>query len=154
MLKYTVAATAFLAVGLTACLDDPSGPECTPLTTTVVETRGDTVVTSSGLRYIETSPGASQQEARWCANAIVQYSGMLVDGSEFDAGDLPFIPGASNVIAGFQQGIVGMRLDATRRLIIPPNLGYGSQELRNQQNEVVIPANSTLIFDVQLIAVQ
>ena len=154
MLKYTVAATALLAVGLTACLDDPSGPECVPLTTTQLETRGDTVVMSSGLRYLDTAPGASEQEARWCASAIVQYSGMLVDGTEFDSGDLPFIPGASNVIAGFQQGVVGMKLDASRRLIIPPNLGYGSQELRNQQNEVVIPANSTLIFDVELIDVQ
>jgi peptidylprolyl isomerase len=156
MLKFSLAATALLAVGLSACLDDPSGPECSPITNnTVVETRGDTTVTSSGLRYIEIADGASSVEADWCSLAQVQYVGRLSDGTEFDSGDFSFTPGRFETITGFELGVVGMTVSSSRRLIIPPNLGYGSQDVVDRQTgEVVIPGNSTLIFDVQLIASQ
>lgn len=155
MLKYSVAGTALLMVGLSACLEDSTGPDCSPLTTTVVETRGDTAITSSGLRYIDLAGGASQEEARWCFGAQVDFVGKLSDGSEFDSGAFIFTPGVDGIITGFAQGVVGMRVDGSRRLIIPPNLAYGAQDVRDPQtNEVVIPANSTLIFDIDLIAVE
>jgi len=83
----------------------------------------------------------------------VRYTGMLPDGSVFDAsvrhGNEPFTftLGAGQVIQGWDQGLVGMKEGGTRRLIIPPAMGYGSQDLG------VIPPNSTLIFDVELISV-
>ena len=155
MLKYSLAATTLLVVGLTACLDDPAGPECSARTTTIVEERGDTVVTSTGLRYIETGTGTSTTAGRWCVGAQVEYTGALLDGTQFDAGTFAFTPGVSNIIPGFAEGVVGMTVDSNRRLIIPPALGYGSQPVvNNQTQDTVIPANSTLIFDVELIAVQ
>ena len=52
------------------------------------------------------------------------------------------------MIAGFSQGVVGMRVGGLRRVIIPPSLGYGSQANGS------IPANSTLVFDIELTTVQ
>lgn len=156
MLKYSLPAVALLAVGLSACLDDPtSNPACEPYSNAVTGTAGDTIITQVGLRYIEVAEGSSQQEARWCSLAVVQYSGQLVNGTVFDSGTLDFTPGAANIIAGFQFGVVGMNVDEQRRLIIPPSLGYRDQTVSDPQTgEVVIPANSTLIFDVQLVSTQ
>ena len=148
MLKYSLPAAALMVVGLTACLDDPSGPQCQPFANETTETRGDTVVTEVGLRYIVIEPGATQQVAEWCVQAQVQYVGTLLDGTEFDSGTHVFTPGADNTIPGFMFGVVGMKVDERRRLIIPPNLAYGSQGAAD------IPPNSTVIFDVELIATQ
>jgi FKBP-type peptidyl-prolyl cis-trans isomerase FkpA len=87
----------------------------------------------------------------------VQYQGWLYDsskpdfkGNQFDAGILPpFVLGTSSVIAGFSRGIVGMRVGGTRRLIVPPDLGYGSAGA-----PPTIPPNATLVFEVTLINVR
>lgn len=87
----------------------------------------------------------------------VTYAGWLYDtgkpngkGAQFDPGPGPltFVVGAGTLIKGFEQGVVGMKVGGQRRLIIPPELGYGS----NAQNG--IPANATLVFDVTLTSVQ
>lgn len=87
----------------------------------------------------------------------VYYKGWLTNGSIFDQsrpgedGQLqPFVftLGAGQVIRGWEQGVAGMKVGGTRRLIIPPSVGYGAQAQGN------IPANSVLIFDVQLLAIQ
>ena len=150
MLKYSLAATALLAtIGLSACLDDPAGPSCTPAAVSVTGTAGDTTITYSGLRYIQTEAGTNQLEARWCFGAQVSYIGTLAsDGSEFDRGTIPFTPGISSIIPGFAQGVVGMKVDENRRLIIPPNLAWGTT------GNGAVPPNATVIFDVELIAVQ
>lgn len=83
----------------------------------------------------------------------VLYTGMLADGTVFDAssrhGNEPFTftVGAGMVIQGWDQGLVGMKEGGVRRLIIPADKAYGSQDLG------VIPPNSTLIFDIQLLKV-
>lgn len=153
MLKYSLAATAVLVAGLTACLEDSTGPDCTAPSITIVETRGDTIVTSTGLRYIEVTDGASNQQATWCSGAAIQYVGTFLNGEEFDDGEFAFTPGVSNIIPGFAEGVVGMRVDGTRRVIVPPNLGYGEDDYP-PTGAVVIPGNSTLVFEIKLIAVE
>lgn len=85
----------------------------------------------------------------------VNYNGWLYNsagtdnkGSRFDAGTFQYTVG-QGVIAGFSQGTVGMRVGGLRRVIIPPSLGYGSAGSPPQ-----IPGNSTLIFEIELLAVQ
>ena len=84
----------------------------------------------------------------------VNYVGMLPDGTVFDASAprgqaFTFNLGAGQVIQGWEQGIAGMKEGGKRRLIIPPGLAYGNQAVGG-----VIPANATLIFDVELLQVQ
>ena len=90
----------------------------------------------------------------------VHYTGWLFDadraeskGTQFDssAGGTPFAftLGVGQVIAGWDQGVPGMRVGGKRRLIIPPALGYGSQGAGS-----VIPPNRGLVFDIELVSVQ
>lgn len=84
----------------------------------------------------------------------VNYSGRLTDGTEFDSSarsgrPLVFQLGAGRVIAGWEQGIKGMRIGGKRKLTIPPDLAYGSSGNGN-----VIPPNATLVFDIELLGVK
>jgi FKBP-type peptidyl-prolyl cis-trans isomerase FkpA len=71
-------------------------------------------------------------------------------GSRFDGGTLPNITVGGNFISGFNQGMIGMRVGGLRRVIIPPSLGYGN----NPPPGSIIRANETLVFDIELTAVQ
>lgn len=88
-------------------------------------------------------------------SVTVNYVGALIDGTVFDASakhgttGFTFNLGAGQVIKGWDQGIVGMKEGGKRKLIIPASLAYGSQAVGN-----VIPANSALIFEVELLKVQ
>ena len=90
----------------------------------------------------------------------VLYVGMLQDGTVFDSSanngnkPLPFVLGQPGIIPGFQIGVNGMKEGGERRISIPPELGYGSQEQKNAAGKVIIPANSTLVFDVKLVKVE
>ena len=78
------------------------------------------------------------------------YSDTATDhkGTRFDAGTFSFVLGQGQVIAGFDQGVNGMKVGGQRTLLIPSNLGYGANA------NGAIPANSGLVFDVALTAVQ
>ena len=87
---------------------------------------------------------------------VVNYTGWLYDptktdnkGTQFDsnAGGAPFSFNPGGVIAGFERGTVGMRVGGLRRVTIPPELGYGSTAKDR------IPANSTLVFEIELLQV-
>ncbi len=83
----------------------------------------------------------------------VHYVGALPNGQIFDASarhgqPFTFQLGAGSVIAGWDQGLVGMKEGGKRQLIIPPDMGYGAQGAGN-----VIPPNATLIFEVELVKV-
>ena len=84
----------------------------------------------------------------------VNYTGWPEDGTKFDSSlnpgrePLRFTLGAGQMIQGFDQGIVGMKVGGKRKLTIPPNLGYGSQD------KGIIPPNSTLIFELDLLIVE
>jgi len=87
------------------------------------------------------------------AQVSVEYVGKLQNGTTFDessahGGSFAFQLGAGQVIQGWEQGILGMKVGGERILIIPSALAYGNQQVGN-----LIPANSTLIFDVKLVGV-
>jgi FKBP-type peptidyl-prolyl cis-trans isomerase len=118
----------------------------------------DTITTASGLKFADVVVGTGNL-AEGGSIVAVHYTGWLSTGTAFDTseGGLPiqFTLGMHQVIPGFEEGIVGMKVGGTRRLIIPPALGYGSTDVRDPSTgRVVIPANSTLIFDVRLTAEQ
>lgn len=155
MLKYSLTATALLVVGLTACLDDgPVAPQCLDLTGEITAD-GDTMVVSSGLRFLETAEGTGAAAESCAGDVVVDYSLNLADGTFIEDGNpLEFTIGETNYLPAFEQGIIGMRVGGARRLIISPSLGYGSQDrIHPQTGEVVIPGGSTLIFDVELLSI-
>lgn len=93
-------------------------------------------------------------EATPGSTVSVNYVGALPDGTVFDAsanhgGAFTFPLGAGQVIKGWDQGVAGMRVGGKRLLVIPPDLAYGSQAVGG-----VIPANATLVFEVELVSVQ
>lgn len=112
------------------------------------------------LIIIELAPGEGPAIAAG-STAVVHYTGWLFDpaaedrkGSKFDSSvdrgqPFRFPVGAGRVIAGWDQGVAGMQAGQKRRLIIPPQLGYGSRGAGG-----VIPPNATLVFDVELLGIE
>jgi FKBP-type peptidyl-prolyl cis-trans isomerase len=110
-------------------------------------------VTASGLQIIEIKVGTGA-EAQKGQTVSVDYTGWLADGTKFDSSldrgqPITFVLGGGQLIPGFDEGVVGMKIGGQRRLIIPPDLAYGAQG-----RAPVIPANATLTFDVQLVSAQ
>lgn len=107
------------------------------------------VHTPSGLYWQDLVPGTGAEVVSGSV-AVVDYTGWLADGSPFDSskdGGKPFeFPvGKSRVIAGWDEGVLGMRVGGQRLLVIPPQLGYGARGAGG-----VIPGNATLIFLVEV----
>jgi len=110
-------------------------------------------LTASGLRItdIEVGDGA---EATAGQTVVVHYRGTLEDGTQFDASydrgkPFSFPLGAGRVIKGWDEGVQGMKVGGKRKLVIPPDLGYGARGAGG-----VIPPNATLIFDVELLDIK
>ncbi len=88
--------------------------------------------------------------------AIVHYTGKLQDGTKFDSSldrgrPLTVVLGKGEVIKGWEEGLVGMKVGDKRQLIIPPDLAYGAEAKSDQNGKEIIPANSTLVFDVEMV---
>ena len=158
-LKFVPAFLGCLLIAATvACIDEPSAPNCTTTVLSQVAKLGDTVVLNTGLRYID-AKGGPGEAADWCDPVTVHYTAFLGNGTRIESTHdleipLPFTPGLGDLIDGFEQGVIGMRAGGVRRLIIPPQLGYGSVEQHNSAGVVVIPANSTLIYDIEALSTQ
>ncbi len=102
------------------------------------------------IEEIQVGTGA---EAKSGQSVSVHYTGTLTNGSKFDSSrdrkePFDFQLGAGMVIKGWDQGVAGMKVGGRRKLTIPPELGYGAGGY-----PPVIPPNSTLIFDIELIEV-
>jgi peptidylprolyl isomerase len=112
-----------------------------------------TVTTPSGLKYVEIKEGDGANPSPGQL-VIVHYTGWLLDGTKFDSsvdrGDpFRFPIGMGRVIRGWDEGVMTMKIGGKRKLIIPAELGYGARGAGN-----VIPPNSTLVFEVELLGVQ
>jgi FKBP-type peptidyl-prolyl cis-trans isomerase len=144
---------AALAITIVSCLDPLEVPPCTRTTITPISSSADTIITNTGLKYVDGLPGRGVA-AEWCQTLAVHYTASLLDGTRFDSSQvdnpLVFTPGLGGLIDGLEQGVIGMRLEGTRRLIIPSTLGFGSEPRRDQTGAIVIPANSTVIFDIEI----
>ena len=110
------------------------------------------VTTESGLKYVDNTvgDGASPKEGDM---VTVHYSGFLTDGTKFDSSvdrgqPFQFKIGVGQVIKGWDEGVMSMAIGGKRKLIIPPELGYGSNGAGG-----VIPPNATLLFDVELLGI-
>lgn len=112
--------------------------------------------TASGLQYEDTVQG-SGATAKAGQQVTVHYTGWLYEngkaGAKFDSSKdrndpFEFPLGAGMVIKGWDEGVQGMQVGGTRRLVIPPQLGYGARGAGG-----VIPPNATLLFEVELLAV-
>lgn len=109
--------------------------------------------TPTGL-YIEDIQEGSGEEASPGQEVAVHYTGWLPSGQEFDNSHdrgepITFPLGAGAVIAGWDEGIAGMRPGGRRKLVIPPELAYGAEG-----RPPVIPPNATLVFDVELVEIR
>jgi FKBP-type peptidyl-prolyl cis-trans isomerase len=109
--------------------------------------------TPSGLQYQDVVTGTGPA-ARPGQVAVVHYTGWLTDGTKFDSSrdhgePFSFPIGEGQVIAGWDQGVAGMKVGGRRKLLIPPDLGYGEMG-----SPPVIPPSATLVFDVELLKLQ
>jgi FKBP-type peptidyl-prolyl cis-trans isomerase FkpA len=102
---------------------------------------------------IETLKPGTGAEAKAGDKVTVHYVGTLTDGKKFDSSrdrgeGFRFTLGQGQVIQGWDQGVAGMKVGETRKLTIPPAMGYGARGF-----PPVIPANATLVFEVELLKV-
>ena len=123
-----------------------------PNTKAPTKVTGDGITTASGLKYWEIKVGTGEV-AKDGDHVKVHYTGWLTSGKKFDSSVDAHQPfeltlGKGEVIKGWDEGIAGMKVGGKRQLKIPPDLAYGEKGYPG-----VIPANATLIFDVQLLAV-
>ena len=123
-----------------------------PESATIMPEAGATT-TATGLQYVEVLAGTG--EAPKAGDIVsVHYRGTLADGTEFDSSysrnePISFALGTGQVIPGWDEGIALMRKGGKARLIIPPNLAYGSRGAGG-----VIPPNATLTFEVELVDIR
>ena len=149
MLAVTLLALASLAIAQTAPAHKAAAkPASTPTKVTGAPTK-----TASGLEYwdIKVGAGAAAESGQ---HVKVDYTGWLTNGKKFDSSvgtgkPFEFVLGAGQVIKGWDEGVAGMKVGGKRQFRIPPDLAYGAKGYPG-----VIPANSTLIFDVRLIDVK
>jgi len=111
-----------------------------------------TVTTASGLKYVDVKVGSGASPVKG-KQVKVHYTGTLENGKKFDSSvdrnePFTFVIGVGQVIAGWDEGVMGMKVGGKRKLIIPSKLGYGAAGAGGD-----IPPNATLLFDVELLDV-
>jgi FKBP-type peptidyl-prolyl cis-trans isomerase len=150
MMKYGLLVLVVLVVAAFALAQTKSKAPAAAAGPTKVT--GDGTKTSTGLQYWDIKVGTGRTADK--GNTVkVHYTGWLTSGKKFDSsvGGQPFQfrIGAHQVIAGWEEGVSGMKVGGKRQLRIPPNLAYGKDGYPG-----AIPPNATLVFDIQLLSVE
>ncbi len=144
--------TFIVAVGIVETfVPEPEGSEETAENSDNANDSSDTANTNAEVET-ETLEEGEGEETQIGDTVLMHYTGTLEDGTKFDSSydrGQPFevTLGAGQVIQGWEQGVPGMKVGEKRKLTIPPELGYGAQQVGE------IPPNSTLIFEVELIEI-
>lgn len=149
------AARATLAIGLVMGV-----ASCSSLSTNIVPIDGDEFApflgidlasmnrSASGLYWIDTLVGTGD-EAVAGLTATVLFSGWLKNGTLFDTGTIQFVLGPeANVVPGFLEGVLGMKVGGIRKLVLPPELAFGAA------GTSAIPPNATVVFEVSLLLLE
>jgi len=154
------AVVTFCAIGVWAAGAEPMPPTGGAATTSAsnakTQASGATpklVTLPSGLKYIDLVVGTGA-EVKKGMRALVDYESWLADGTKFDSSldrrePFAFTTGAGQVIAGWDEGVLGMRVGGKRKLVIPPELAYGAEGAPPR-----IPPNATLTFEVKILTVK
>ncbi len=139
---------AAVTLALVACGDTVFGPD--PADVEFAASLGidlaSMMETTTGLFYRDDIEGAGEPAALG-DDVTLTYTGWLVDGEEFDSGGFIATLGATSLIAGFTEGLVGMQAGGTRTIVIPANLAYGSSAPGTS------PGNAVLVFELMVTAV-
>ena len=138
-----------LLIATTAsCSSEPETPS-----TPAQVAEADYVTTDSGLKYHDLKKGIGPVP-RPGLSVKVHYTGWLTDGRIFDSSVIKgkpyeFVLGSGRVIKGWEEGVASMNVGTKRQLVVPPDLGYGSQGAGS-----VIPPNATLVFEIELLEIR
>jgi FKBP-type peptidyl-prolyl cis-trans isomerase FkpA len=162
MRRSAAAVVAAAVVGLAGCGDEePTGPEI--VIEVIEEVTFDATLGIDLADYTELPSGVWIRDLTVGTGAVVaagdqvsiDHSGWFIDGVLFSTGDFSFTHAASprGVIEGFDIGMEGMAVGGMRRILIPPALGYGLENLYNQQGQLAFPGGKVLIFEVELISI-
>jgi FKBP-type peptidyl-prolyl cis-trans isomerase len=150
-----VALALFASLAVTGCSSPPKATTPEPAATekpAATAPAAEPTAEVTELKIEDTKVGTGA-EAKTGDTVSVHYTGYLTDGTKFDSSrdsgqPFQFTIGKGEVIAGWEQGIAGMKVGGTRKLTIPASLGYGAEGAGG-----VIPPNATLVFDVELMGV-
>jgi len=137
----------------TDSLLNSQGVTATPIAS-VTKSEGEWLKLESGLEIQDVIVG-SGQEAKDGDIVVAHYLGTLVNGKKFDSSydrgqPFSFILGGGMVIKGWDLGVLGMKVGGKRKLVIPPDLGYGKRGAGGG----AIPADATLFFEIELVGIQ
>jgi peptidylprolyl isomerase len=149
----TVACVLFAGVAISAMgVGCEPLPQSAPARTATAPSASASGAAQGSLEKVDLVVGTGAEAKKGTA-ITVHYVGTLLDGTKFDSSidrgkPFSFIVGESKVIRGWHEGVLGMRVGGKRKLIIPPQLGYGEAG-----SPPDIPPNATLVFEVELLHV-
>ncbi|MEO7095838.1 MAG: FKBP-type peptidyl-prolyl cis-trans isomerase [Polyangiales bacterium] len=152
-LVLVVLSSLMLPAAIVACTDDP--PPKTAKNVDPTPTASDSYGQLTAIPKVEKEDlvVGTGVEAKAGSAVKVDYTGTLIDGTKFDSSKdrgtpFSFVIGSGQVIKGWEQGVVGMKVGGRRKLTIPSELGYG-----REGRPPTIPPNATLVFDIELLFV-